>query len=114
MAFPRTVLPLLPADDQFADQPSLQQAYDRLRTYEVGHSTPQTGSLTARWLGHLLREFPRKEIFASEITSCADDAAIEDLGKFTLNPVSQLSPLGVRHQLLQTTPVVPLSMQSKS
>ncbi|KAF8331903.1 uncharacterized protein EI90DRAFT_3055831 [Cantharellus anzutake] len=75
MAFPRTVVSL-PSDDLFNGQPSLQQAYERLRTYETTHSTKP---LPARWLGHLLREVPVKDALAREITSCKDDTAIQDL-----------------------------------
>ncbi len=81
MAFPTTFLPL-PLDDMFADKPSLQQAYESLCAYETRHSAPINGPLSARWLGHLLREVPIKEDLVNEIASCKDDAAIEDLSIF--------------------------------
>ena len=81
MAFPTTVLPL-PQDNIFSGQLGLQEAYDRLCVYETGHPAPISNPLPARWLGHLLREAPRKEALTREITCCADDAAIEALSVY--------------------------------
>ena len=80
-AFPTTVLPL-PRDDTFSDQPRLQQAYERLCTYESRLSVSANNPLPARWLGHLLREVPVKGILAREITSCKDDSALGKLSTF--------------------------------
>ena len=78
MDFPTSVVPL-PRDELFSGQPSLQQAYERLLTYENDHAGYP---LPARWLGHLLREVLRKEDLAREITSCEGDTPVKLLSDF--------------------------------
>lgn len=69
----------LPPDALFLDRPALHEAYESLLAYQARHPEP---ALTARWLGHLLREVPVQEHLAREITDCRNiDSNLDDLSE---------------------------------